>query len=715
MDKFTGRILTKVSRAHCWGLSLGLVCSVFVQAPAQAQDLQAELDALDSLPADDLGGFDPSSNSAYVPDASEFEGEWTEGSDVAEAIGRPEANNAQEAAPPAQLEVPVVRELGVGDLDLQGLEQELNFDSFQDGGKLSVEQLNQVPQTNFSSGTLGKVTGLDFQQLADRVRLVVSANRPIDWSRELRSQRRQVIVEMRNMELSKDILKRALDTGEFEGPVAFIQAFPAKVGSEDSVKVLFQLRSFVDPTVLRTGNELVIDFPIVGGDTLFRTRTASRIVVPKTYLSPNDIREFKGAPINLNVKEADLGDVLKFLSLKSGKNFVLSKGVTADTKVTVGLNGVPWDQALSIILFNQGLGFQDLENVYRIATTAELQQEVATAVQAAEEAKKLTPLETRLIPLSYATGADVQANIGDFLTQERGKASVEERTNTLVVTDLPEVLEKVERYVREIDKQTPQVLIEARIVEAREGFNRNRTFGMWTAYDSTGSESINSGQNIDLNFGSNVDNEVTDPATSVFGFIQELGNFGQVDFFLQMQESKELSRTIASPRITVLNNETANINQGSQIRVNRRDESGNVVTEYIPVTTSLDVTPQVTSDGFVTLDLTLARDILEGNTGQQIGTRSAKTKMLVENGSTAMIGGLYTLDKTDTEAGLPWLKDVPIIGTLFTNTKVKTRTTNELLMFISPRIVNRKLSQILGSDTLSKGNFSASKPNPAAR
>lgn len=701
------------SAAICVHLCLG-----FFAEPTQAQDLQAELDALDSLPADDLGGFNPNSNDVFIPDASEFDdSEWA-GSDVAESIGRPQqqaATEEEEEGQPAQLEVPVVRELGVGDLDLQGLEQELNFDSFQDGGKLSVEQLNQAPQASLSGGRLGKVTGLDFQQLADRVRLVVSGNKPIDWSRELRSQRRQVIVEMRNMELSKDILKRALDTGEFEGPVAFIQAFPAKVGSEDSVKVLFQLRSFVDPTVLRTGNELVIDFPIVGGDSLFRTNTAATVVVPKTFLSPNDLREFKGAPINLNVKEADLGDVLKFLSIKSGKNFVLSKGVSSDLKITVGLTGVPWDQALSIILFNQGLGFQDLENVYRIATAEELQQEITTAFQAAEEAKRLVPVETRLIPLSYASGSDVQTNIQDFLTPERGKVSIEQRTNTLVVTDLPEVLEKVERYVREIDKQTPQVLIEARIVEAREGFNRNRTFTFGQNYNNTTGD-FNSPTDLDLNFGSNVETDVTDASVSDFSWVQNLGSFGAVDFFLQMQETREVSRTIASPRITVLNNETANINQGSQIRVNRSDESGNVVTEFIPVTTSLDVTPQVTTDGFVTLDLTLARDILEGASGQQIGTRSAKTKMLVENGSTAMIGGLYTLDKTDSEAGLPWLKDVPVIGTLFTNTKVKIRSTNELLMFISPRIVNRKLSQILGSDTLGKGNFSASRPEqPAAR
>ncbi len=672
----------------CLGaLLLGL--PVLYSRVISAQDLQAELDALDELPEDDLEGFSPAE-----------EGEPMSNSSSTSSSENAQTQN-QEAPPPASAmddegeASTSARELGVGDLDLQGLEQELNFDSFQDGGKLSINQLNEAPEQSLGDGVKGLVTGLDFKQLSDRVRLVVKSNRPINWTRELRARRRQVIVEIRNMDLSREILKRALDTGEFEGPVAYIQAFPAKVGDGDSVKVLFQLRSFVDPTILSTGNDLVIDFPIVGGDTLFRSKSATRIIIPKTYLSANDIREFVGAPINLNVKQADLGDILKFLSAKSGKNFVLSEGVGSDKKVTVGLNGVPWDQALAIILFNQGLGYQDLENVYRVATIAELQKEIDVAKQAFDKAKTLVPIETRLVPLSYTRGDDVTANIKDFLT-ERGKASVDKRSNTLVITDIPEVLEKVDRYVRSIDKQTPQVRIEARIVEASEGFSRSKGF-VWSA-----------GTNPKLNFGV----DASDSETEVVGGSSSLtwanlGGFQSVLAILRLAETKSQARTIASPSVTVLANETANINQGVQVKTETIDTKNNTITtQFVPITTGLQVTPQVTSDGFVVLNVDLKRDIQEDPDGP-IGTRSVNTKLIVESGKTAVLGGLYTLDKTQSESGLPWLQDVPIFGKLFQNSKSTVEKTNELLMFIAPTIINRGLSQVTGGSELNNSGFSA--------
>jgi len=665
----------------------------FPVSSIQAQDLQAELDALDELPEDDLEGYSPLEDGEipYQPDSP----------------SQTTSTNTPRRTPPPALDeeegTPPARELGVGDLDLQGLEQELNFDSFRDGGKLSINQLNESPAQNFSDGIKGLVTGLDFKQLADRVRLVVKTNRPVDWARELRSKRRQVIVELRNMELSRDILKRALDTGEFEGPVAYIQAFPAKVGDSESVKVLFQLRSFVDPTVLGTGNDLVIDFPITGGDTLFRSKSAGRVIIPKTYLSANDIREYVGAPINLNVKQADLGDVLKFLSVKSGKNFVLSAGVGSDKKVTVGLNNVPWDQALAIILFNQGLGYQDLDNVYRVATVTELQAEIETAKQAQEKSKALVQIETRLFPMSYTKGEDILANAKDFLT-ERGKISVDKRSNTVVATDIPEVLEKIDRYVRSIDKQTPQVRIESRIVEASEDFSRSQGF-FWSLGDDPRASFGN------LNAGTST------PTTGTSSFSwATIGGLGAVDALLNLAETKSQSRTIASPSVTVLANETANINQGISVLSETLDEEGNTISEFVPITTGLEVTPQVTADGFVVLDVDLKRDIQTGADARSVGTRSVQTKLIVESGKTVVLGGLYRLDKNQTTSGLPWLKDIPVFGFLFTNEKSLTETTNELLMFISPTILNRGLSQVSGNSSLSDGGFNAdSDPGANAR
>jgi type IV pilus assembly protein PilQ len=659
-----------------------------------AQDLKAELDALDDLPEDDLSGSPESggaSSSNSVPDAGSFESE------------------SPSTMTPALRGGSSSKELGVGDLDLQGLEQELNFDSFKDGGKVGLEQLQSQQKDNLGDDVKGRVTSLDFKQLQDRVRLVVSADRPIDWTRELRSKRRQVIVELRNMDIAREILKRALDTGEFEGPVALVQAFPAKVGGRDSVKVLFQLRSFVDPTILRTGNDLVIDFPISGGDTLFRSRTASRVVVPKSYISSNDLKEFKGAPITLNVKGAELGDFLNLISRSAGKNFVVSGGIGGDKKITMNLTNVPWDQALSIALFNNGLGYQDLDTVIRVATVEELQKELDTAVVAAAKSKELIPLETRLLPINYADVATLQTNITPFLTKDRGNVTVEKRTNTLVVTDIPEVLEKVDRYVRAVDKQTPQVLIEARIVEAREGFDRTRTFS-WTG--GTAPADATSGGASQYNVG----NATPDTAANGMALrFANLGGIASVDSFLSFQENESHARAISSPRVTVLANETATISQGSKTTVTRSDQAGNTVTQEINIPTSLSVTPQVSSDGFVFLDVTITRDIPVDLALPSIDTRSAKTKMVVESGKTAVIGGIYQNDVTDRESGIPFLRKIPIFGNLFTSSKAILKTANELLIFISPRILNQDMSRIQGAASLGEGDFSASAAPAGAR
>jgi type IV pilus assembly protein PilQ len=678
-------------------LKKALILSGFVSVgawlvlPSYAQDLQAELDALDELPEDDLSGFSPSEDSSYIPDADSFGGSSKAASDASTKTKKKSTVSDTSSSG---------KQLGVSDLDLQGLEQELNFDSFKDGSKIGLDQLQQQ-QDPIVEDVTGRVTGIDFKQLSDRVRLVVRADRPIDWTRELRSKRRQVIVELRNMVFAKEILKRALDTGEFEGPVALVKAYPSKVGGRDSVKVLFQLRSFVDPTILRTGNDLVIDFPIMGGDTLFRSKSTAQVIVPKTYLSVGDLKEFKGAPITLNVKNAELADVLNLISKSAGKNFIVSGTAGSNKKITVNLNNVPWDQALALTLFNNGLGFQDLETVYRVAEIQELQRELDVAREAAMKTRALIPVETRLIPLSYAKGEEVSDNIKNFISRDRGSVTVDKRSNTLVVTDIPEVLEKIDRYVRSIDKQTPQILIEARIVEATEEFTRNRNFA-WTL----GSPLSDTTEGGSLNVGGSTNQQLL-PNNALLRVRQaNLGGINLVDAFLRMSEREFLSRTIASPRVTVLANEQATIAQGEKRQTTTQDQNNNTVVRFLDIFTELKVTPQVTSDGFVIMDLDLRRDIPSGDS---IGSRSAKTKMIVESGKTAVIGGLFTLDNIEREEGTPFLRKIPIFGSLFQNDVFRSKSSSELLMFISPSIINADRSQVVGTSNMDEGDFSASK------
>jgi type IV pilus assembly protein PilQ len=661
--------------AKPWLRLFALVALASGMPAVQAQDLKAELDALDELPEDDLSGFSPADGSeGNLADDPLMSGE----SEVP-----PPASGSAGNPPPASLAPNAASGKGLNDLDLQGLEAELKFDDFKDGGALTADDLNE---SDLGKGTLGEAQGslvaLDFKQLSDRVRLVVRSNRPVDWSRELRSKRRQVIVELRNMKISKAVLRRALDTGEFEGPVALVQAFEAAVAGTTSVKILFQLRQFVDPTVLRMGNELIIDFPLVTGLGLFRTR-AGNTIVPKTYISASDVREFKGGPISLNVKEAALSDVLNLISKSAGKNFVLAGTAGQSTKVTVNLQGVPWDQALGIILFNNGLGYQDLDTIYRIATIDELQKELDAIKTAATKIKDLIPIETRIIPVNYAKADEVNTNIKDFLSVPRGKASVDKRSNSIVISDIPEVVEQVERYVRAIDRQTPQVLIEGRIVQASEDFSRNRNFawGLGDGGDGNITGNLNIGTQPPLD------------AAAQDNFLRlrtanPLGDFGRVTAFLRLSEEQNQVKTVASPRVTVLNNEKAVIRQGQTRSRTVLDDAGNPIVQSTPINTTLDVTPQVTSDGFVTLTIVVNRDTPRGAEGTEADTRSAETKMMIKSGETGVIGGIYTMEETAAEAGLPFLRGLPVFGKLFQNEVSSTKSMNELIMFISPRILN---------------------------
>jgi type IV pilus assembly protein PilQ len=275
------------------------------------------------------------------------------------------------------------------------------------------------------------------------------------------------------------------------------------------------------------------------------------------------------------------------------------------------------------------------------------------------------------------------------------------------VTDIPEVLEKIDRYVRSIDKQTPQILIEARIVEASEEFTRNRNFA-W----SLGSPLSETATGGSLNVGGPTA-ATTSSNTSLMRIRQaNLGGINLVDAFLRMSENETLSRTIASPRVTVLANEQATIAQGEKRQTTTTDEGNNTVVGFLDIFTELKVTPQVTSDGFVIMDLDLKRDIPSGD---NVGSRSAKTKMIVESGRTAVIGGLFTLDNLEREDGFPFLRKIPIFGSLFKNEVFQNKSSTELLMFISPRIINADRSQILGSSNVGEGDFSATKTEPSAR
>jgi type IV pilus assembly protein PilQ len=557
---------------------------------------------------------------------------------------------------------------------------------------LGSENALQGPPTALSAvadSSAANMTDMNFKQLGDRVRLVLNATRAPDFKREVRKQRKQFVLELSNTRLSKTFLKRALDTGDFDGPVALVQAFDAKDAGGENVKILFQLRDLIEPTISRSGNALFVDFPMVFRDgVIFKGRVASG-PKPELFLTINDSVNFTGSRISLNVKDAPLADVLNFLSKASGQNFVLAEGNNA--KVTVNVKNTPWDQVLAVILVNAELGYQKVGNTYRIARIVTLRSEIEEAAKSRENEKKLEPLETRLFTLSYLNAKDARTSIEKFLKdQTRENATIDERTNSLVVTGISENVERISRFLSSVDRQTPQVQIDSRIVETTDELNRQLQFGWGLTGVNANRVKVDrlsqGGRNTGGNF---IDNARFQVGRSL----------GTLDAFLNASETDTKTKVIAAPRVVVSNNQIANLFQGSEELVLVADREGAQQTKTYDYTLDLKVTPQVTNDGFVLLDINLKRDTPSTvlNSEQAKDRRGISTKMLVKSGETAVIGGLYIDDDTATKTGVPWLRDIPVLGALFNNNWSKIKERKELLMFISPKILNEEAALVRAS------------------
>ncbi len=677
---------------------IALLLQVGLATSVHTQDLKDELDALEAPQEEDLSGLDDaapdsgatSSGEDALPPDEELPSDETQAAEAQKPAAPQET--APEQEPQDQVAEENKENPAEENLD-QILDEELPAEE-------DVEQAESLPQesttpapspaptealTGVPDEKAAKVTSIQFRQLKDRVRLIVKAERSLDFEKVARPDRKQVVIELRNVEFAKSTLSRVLDTGEFDGPVALVQPFKSKVGALPSIKILFQLRRNVDPKVNRSGSDLYVDFMLQGGvgaNRLFKEDSTEQApTFPETFLAVDGKARYNGKKISLNVKDAELTDVLSLISKVSNKNFVLGEAI--QKKVTLSVKDTPWDQILAILLVNNRLGYQKVGNVYRILQADQIKTEMADIAKSYEARSDVLPLETRLIPINYARANDLQTNIKD-LQSKRGKLSVDARTNSLVVTDTSENLDKILTYIQSIDKQAALVEIQARIVEARENFVREMNLD-WTAGPVAGGNL--SGSQISLN----------DNVASVTGGgnvnlrLGSLGSLGALNTILGVAEQEDQIKVIASPRVVVLDNRTATISRGDQFnRVSPPNSEGVSQLTSINANLQLSVTPQVTADGFVLLNVNFSRDTPDEtiSDGSAITTRSARTEMLVESGKTGVIGGIYVVDKNSGTRGWPLLKNLPILGTLFTNEKTVTNRMSELLMFISPKILN---------------------------
>lgn len=409
-------------------------------------------------------------------------------------------------------------------------------------------------------------------------------------------------------------------------------------------------------------------------------------------------KQYVGEPISLSLKDADVKDVLRSFAKISGLNVVVQPGVRGT--VTVELESVPWDQALDQILKINGLGYELDGNIMRIAPTGILEQEARRAQALAQAQALSVPLRTVVKRLSYSTAAQMARILqsgsrtsGGGLLSQRGTVTIDGRTNTLIIKELPTFIDTVIAVIETLDIPEPQVMIEARIIETTKRFSRS--LGIQWGFDAVADAAH--GNTTGVTFPNNVNaqggvNLLTGGAN---GFIDlSLGNIlntFRLDMTLNAAEAEGLINVLSAPKIATLNNEAATIQSGLQIPI-QTVANNTVSVQFVNATLRLQVTPHVTAEGTVLMDINIQKRepqlafAVVGATNAPIATKEAQTRVIVRDGGTTVIGGIYEVSTDQGQDRVPGLANVPLLGHLFKN-KRRLDENQELLIFITPRVI----------------------------
>jgi type IV pilus assembly protein PilQ len=430
------------------------------------------------------------------------------------------------------------------------------------------------------------------------------------------------------------------------------------------------------------------DVPPPSDKALLDDRAQMEEAELQSMISPRR-RKFTGEKIALDFYETDVKNVFRILREVSGKNFAIDKDVTG--KVTMTLDKpVPWDQVLDLVLRMNQLGMAHEGDIVRIATLETLKKEedlrkakLEAYRKAREEVKALEPLVTKYIPVSYSNaGGEVQPHIQKILTKDRGNVSVDAKNNQIIITDTADIVRQAEEIVRRIDKVTSQVVIEARVVEVSNNFSRELGISWTMGYGpgKLGSFAVNTDVVMDF------------PSQGTSGMGINFARLTGVPFVLDAKlnalETMGEGRILSSPRILTLNNKKAKIKQGVEYPYLERDSSGGSSVKFKNIDLLLEVTPQVTPDNRISMTIYITKNDVAGITAgvPSVATNEAQTELLVNDSDTIVIGGIIKAAESMGQESFPWLSKIPVLGWLFKNT-TKRKQSNELLIFITPRIV----------------------------
>ncbi|MGQ0621582.1 MAG: type IV pilus secretin PilQ [Panacagrimonas sp.] len=508
----------------------------------------------------------------------------------------------------------------------------------------------------------------------------------------------RIIARFKNITVG-DKLVRRLDVLDFATPVKFVDAVRAGINAEVIVTPI--PGNDFEQVAYQAGNLFTIELQPLTQEKLDERKLREP--------------EYVGEKISLSFQAVDIRSLLQIIADVAGTNMVVSDAVTGD--IAIRLQSVPWDQALDIILRSKGLGVRQEGNVMLVAPLTEIAERDKVRLEAEKQATQLAPLRSELIQVNYAKAADLAALLksGDSsIMSERGRVTVDERTNSLLLQETREKLSEIRALVVKLDIPVRQVLIESRVVIANNDFSRElgARFGL-SAVGRNGDQGLvtTSGSAAATNTavqgflnnggfpvppGALADRfNISLPASGNAGRIAlaVLGADYLVDLELSALQAEGRGEVVSSPRVITANAKQATIEQGVEIPFQQASSSGATNIQFKKAVLSLTVTPQITPDNRVVMDLNVTQDSVGqqvanvfGGTVPSIDTREVSTQVLVDNGSTVVLGGVYVQENRNSVSKIPFLGDIPILGAAFRN-KVTVSNKDELLIFVTPKIL----------------------------
>jgi type IV pilus assembly protein PilQ len=560
--------------------------------------------------------------------------------------------------------------------------------------------------TSYASSGARSIEGVDFRRTRDgggRVLVTLSdPSTPVD----IRQEGGRVVAIFKDTTLPSELLRR-LDVVDFATPVTTVDT----LRTNSDTRIIISADGNYEQLAYQSDTDFTIEINPAVEDT-----------TPESYLFSED-KEYEGQRLTLNFQDIETRAVLQLLAETSGRNIVVSD--TVQGNVTLRLRNVPWDQALDIVMTTKGLDMRQNGNVILVAPAEEIAARETADLEARQAITELEPLYSEFLQVNYAKASDLAALIsagegGNALLSDRGSVAIDDRTNTLLVQDTANRLQDIRRLVSTLDIPIRQVLIESRIVVVNDDFSRDLgvRFGFTGVNDtSNGLVSVTgTGEGTDTIVNSALNNindplngtpfpvtppNLTDrynvnvPIENAAGrlALAVLDSDYIVDLELTALQAEGRGEIVSTPRIITANQKEARIEQGVEVPYQESASSGATTTQFKKAVLSLTVTPQITPDNNIIMDLLVSKDNVgeltpsaTGGLVPSIDTRSVETQVLVSDGQTVVLGGIYETERRETVNKVPWLGDIPGLGALFRSTN-NVSNKAELLIFVTPRIL----------------------------